>query len=78
MKLGLQLGYWGAQPPRDVPQALAEAERLDFDSVWTAEAYGSDAATIRALFDGGEGVLRVCDAAEFDLDHVPAGRSSKA
>lgn len=42
MKLGLQLGYWFAQPPAGVEEQVAEAERLGFDSVWTAEAYGSD------------------------------------
>jgi F420-dependent oxidoreductase-like protein len=45
MKLGLGLGYWGAQPPSNAPAVLAEAERLGFDSAWTAEAYGSDALT---------------------------------
>lgn len=41
MKLGLTLGYWGAE--RDDPIDLVlEAEQLGFDSVWTAEAYGSD------------------------------------
>ena len=44
LKLGLMLGYWAAQPRDDVPLAQ-QAERLGFDSVWTAEAYGSDAAT---------------------------------
>jgi len=45
MKLGLQLGYWGAGPPPHAPELVAEAERLGFDSVWTAESYGSDALT---------------------------------
>lgn len=45
MKLGLQLGYWPAQPPTGIPDLVAEAERLGYDSVWTAEAYGSDAFT---------------------------------
>ena len=45
MLLGLQLGYWGSGPPADAPELVAEAERLGFDSVWTAEAYGSDALT---------------------------------
>jgi F420-dependent oxidoreductase-like protein len=45
LKLGLQLGYWGAQPPPDAADLTLEAERLGFDSVWTAEAYGSDALT---------------------------------
>jgi len=42
LKLGLVLGYWFAQPPTGVAEQVAEAERLGFDSVWTAEAYGSD------------------------------------
>ena len=44
MKLGLMLGYSGADlriPLEDVQLA----ERLGYDSVWTAEAYGSDAIT---------------------------------
>ena len=45
MKLGLQLGYWGSGPPANARQQVAEAERLGFDSIWTAEAYGSDALT---------------------------------
>jgi F420-dependent oxidoreductase-like protein len=45
LKLGLQLGYWGAQMPPHLVSASQEAERLGFDSVWTAEAWGSDAFT---------------------------------
>ncbi len=45
LKLGLQLGYWGAQRPDDLVPIAQEAERLGFDSVWTAEAWGSDAFT---------------------------------
>src|SRR5271155_5175512 len=45
LKLGLQLGYWGSGPPVNAPEQVAEAERLGFDSVWTAESYGSDALT---------------------------------
>jgi F420-dependent oxidoreductase-like protein len=41
MKLGLQLGYW-TTGPQDPIELVLEAERLGFDSVWTAEAYGSD------------------------------------
>ncbi|CAN5820895.1 LLM class F420-dependent oxidoreductase [soil metagenome] len=44
-KLGYSTGYWSAGPPHGVPEALAEAERLGYDSVWTSEAYGSDALT---------------------------------
>jgi F420-dependent oxidoreductase-like protein len=45
MKLGLQLGYWGAQPPEGVAELVAAAETAGFDAVFTAEAWGSDAFT---------------------------------
>ena len=44
MKLGLMLGYSGAE--MNIPVELVQrAEALGFDSVWTAEAYGSDATS---------------------------------
>ena len=45
MKLGLQLGYWGAQPPEGVGELVAAAEDAGFDAIFTAEAWGSDAFT---------------------------------
>jgi F420-dependent oxidoreductase-like protein len=42
MRLGLGVGYTGARVQVDV-QAVQDAERLGYHSVWTAEAYGSDA-----------------------------------
>ncbi len=39
------MGYWGSAPSDAMPLVL-EAERLGFDSVWSAEAYGSDAVTL--------------------------------
>jgi F420-dependent oxidoreductase-like protein len=45
MKLGVHLGYWGAQPNDFLALALA-AESLGFDCAWSAEAYGSDAVTL--------------------------------
>src|SRR5512134_602985 len=44
MRLGLNLGYWSSGPSNSVALAL-EAERVGFHSLWTAEAYGSDAVT---------------------------------
>ena len=45
LKLGLNFGYWTGGPPPDAIEGLKEAERLGFDSCWTAEAYGSDCLT---------------------------------
>ena len=45
MKIGLQMGYWGAGPPPNAVELVMEADRLGYDSVWTAESYGSDALT---------------------------------
>src|SRR5437660_2724047 len=45
LKLGLNTGYWASGPPPDIEQTVAEAEQLGFDSLWTAEAYGSDVLT---------------------------------
>ncbi|MGZ4498541.1 MAG: LLM class F420-dependent oxidoreductase [Nocardioides sp.] len=45
MRLGLQLGYWGAQPPAGVAELVAAAEESGFDAIFTAEAWGSDAFT---------------------------------
>jgi F420-dependent oxidoreductase-like protein len=44
MRLGLNFGYWGSGPSDNLAIAR-EAERLGYHSLWTAEAYGSDAVT---------------------------------
>jgi F420-dependent oxidoreductase-like protein len=49
MKLGVNVGYWGlGMGAEDQLKVVQEAERLGYDSVWSAEAYGSDAATVLA------------------------------
>ena len=44
MKLGISIGYSGAELRLPMERILL-AERLGYDSIWTAEAYGSDAVT---------------------------------
>ncbi len=88
LKLGLQIGYWGAQPPVGYPDVLIEAEKLGFDSFWTAEAYGSDALTPLAWWGSASSTIRlgtsICQLsartpaamamAALTLDHLSDGR----
>ena len=47
MRLGLHIGYWGlGLSAEEQLKLVREAESLGYDSVWSAEAYGSDAVTI--------------------------------
>ena len=49
MRLGLHVGYWGLGLTAEQQlQIVREAESAGFDSVWAAEAYGSDTATVLA------------------------------
>ncbi|MBV8948943.1 MAG: LLM class flavin-dependent oxidoreductase, partial [Solirubrobacterales bacterium] len=53
MKLGLNLGYLASGvSPADHLEVVQEAERLGYDSVWAAEAYGSDTDTVLAFLAG--------------------------
>ena len=45
LALGLNTGYWTSGPPPGAAEAVAEADKLGFRSIWTAEAYGSDVLT---------------------------------
>ncbi|GAA1711538.1 MULTISPECIES: LLM class F420-dependent oxidoreductase [Streptomyces] len=48
MRLGINLGYWGAGMDADNLEVAREADRLGYSVCWAAEAYGSDAATVLA------------------------------
>ncbi|HEX2576915.1 MAG TPA: LLM class flavin-dependent oxidoreductase, partial [Aquihabitans sp.] len=88
LKLGLVLGYWFAQPPVGVPELIATAEDLGFDSIWSAEAYGSDCFTPLAWYGAATSRLQlgtaVCQMAArtpvatamsaLTLDHLSEGR----
>src|SRR6187549_264712 len=46
MRLGVNLGYWGAGNDADNLALAREADRIGYSVCWVAEAYGSDAATV--------------------------------
>jgi F420-dependent oxidoreductase-like protein len=63
MKLGVNLGYWGlGMGPQDQLQVVQEAEKLGYESVWAAEAYGSDAATVLAWLAAGTSKIKLGSA----------------
>jgi F420-dependent oxidoreductase-like protein len=60
MKLGVHIGYWGlGLSSQDQLEIVQEAEKLGYDSVWTAEAYGSDSATVLAWLAGQTSKIRL-------------------
>jgi F420-dependent oxidoreductase-like protein len=63
MRLGVHIGYWGmGLTSEDQLAIVSEAERLGYDSVWAAEAYGSDAATILGWIAGQTSRIRLGSA----------------
>src|SRR4051812_27948159 len=53
MRLGLHVGYWGLGLTAEQQLELVQlAESVGYDSVWAAEAYGSDTATVLAWLAG--------------------------
>jgi F420-dependent oxidoreductase-like protein len=88
VKLALNTGYWAGGPPAGAPEAIAEAERLGFDSIWCSEAYGSDALTPLAWWGSATERVRLGTAivqmsarqpaatamAAMTLDHLSGGR----
>src|SRR5207247_7374375 len=60
MKLGVMIGYWGFGMTAAAGLEIAQAaERLGYDSLWTAEAYGSDAATPLAWLAAGTSRIKL-------------------
>jgi F420-dependent oxidoreductase-like protein len=89
VKLGLHIGYWGlGLSAQDQLELVREAERVGFDSVWSAEAYGSDAATVLAWIAAqteririGSAIFQIparspamCAMTAATLDHLSNGR----
>jgi F420-dependent oxidoreductase-like protein len=88
LKLGYNTGYWAGGPPEGVTEAIAEAEKLGFDSMWTAEAYGSDGLTPLAWWGSDTQKLKLGTAitqmsarqpaatamAAMTMDHLSGGR----
>jgi F420-dependent oxidoreductase-like protein len=63
MRLGLHVGYWGLGLTADEQLKLVtEAESAGYDSVWAAEAYGSDAATVLAWLAANTSKIRLGSA----------------
>lgn len=88
LKLGLNTGYWAGGPPADIAETIADAEALGLDSIWTAEAYGSDCLTPLAWWGASTTRLKLGTAivqmsarqpaatamAAMTLDHLCGGR----
>ena len=88
LSLGYNTGYWSSGPPSGALEGVAEAERLGFDSVWTAEAYGNDAVTSAAWVLANTSKIRVgtaimqmpartpamCAMTAMSLDQLSGGR----
>jgi F420-dependent oxidoreductase-like protein len=60
MKLGVHIGYWGlGLSSEDQLNIVQQAEKLGYDSVWAAEAYGSDTATVLGWLAGQTSSIRL-------------------
>src|SRR5881397_509862 len=60
MKLGLSVGYWGlGVTPEQQLEMVTAAEEAGYDSVWSAEAYGSDTATVLGWLAGQTSKIRL-------------------
>src|SRR3954471_10257170 len=78
LKLGLNTGYWTAGPPPRIEDTIAEAERLGFDSLWCAEAYGSDVLTPLAWWGASTSRIRLGTAIMQMSARTPAAAAMAA
>jgi F420-dependent oxidoreductase-like protein len=78
MKLGLNTGYWSAGPPNGVEEQIATADELGFDSIWTAEAYGSDCFTPLAWWGASTKHVRLGTAITQMAARTPAATAMTA
>ena len=77
MRLGLNVGYWGlGMTAADQLELVKEAEAAGYDSVWAAEAYGSDAATVLAWLAAQTSRIRIGSAIFQMPARSPASGSS--
>src|SRR3954468_19536273 len=71
MRLGLHVGYWGLGLTAEQQlEVVKEAESAGYDSVWAAEAYGSDTATVLAWIAGQTEKIRI-GSAVFQITSPP-------
>src|ERR1044072_3324015 len=78
LKLGFNTGYWSAGPPEGAPEAVAEADKLGYDSIGTAEAYGSDVLTPLAWWGGATENVRLGTAIMQMSARTPAASAMAA
>ena len=63
MRLGLHVGYWGlGLTAEEQLRLVTEAESAGYDSVWAAEAYGSDTATVLAWLAANTKTIKIGSA----------------
>ncbi len=77
MKLGLLLGFWGADgPPSGLAAGVREAEAIGYGSVWTSEGHGSDALTPLAWVGAHTSTIRLGTSVMHMAARAPAWRDS--
>jgi len=88
MRLGYNTGYWSSGPPKGAIDLIKECDKLGFEHIWTAEAYGSDALTPLAWWGSettnvklGTAIMQMSARtpaatamASLTLDHLSGGR----